>query len=129
MVLARKFLVLAIGVFLANNTFGLQVTACMWVVTAATVLQLLCKPYQHRTEERLETLSLGGMTVAMMIGLFSSAFAFQQSSHFPTGSDGNSNFPFRTGGTSATIPSPHRGATANLLTLDKASRSSTAFCS
>ena len=67
-VLGRKFLVLAIGVFLADNTFGLQVTACMWVVAAATVLQLLCKPYQHRTEERLETLSLGGTTVAMMIG-------------------------------------------------------------
>jgi hypothetical protein len=67
-VLARKFAVLAIGVFLADNTFGLQVTACMWVVAAATVLQLLCKPYQHRTEERLETLSLGGTTIAMMIG-------------------------------------------------------------
>jgi hypothetical protein len=67
-VLARKFLILAIGVFLADNTFGLQVAAAMWVMTASTMLQLMCKPYQHATEERLETLSLGGTTVAMMIG-------------------------------------------------------------
>ena len=40
----------------------------MWVMAAASMLQLLCKPYQHATEERLETLSLGGTTVAMMIG-------------------------------------------------------------
>jgi len=67
-VLGRKFLVLSIGVFLADNSFGLQVAAAMWVLVASTVLQLLCKPYQHATEERLETLSLGGTTVAMMIG-------------------------------------------------------------
>ena len=46
----------------------MQVAAAMWVMAAATVLQLLCKPYEHTTEERLEALSLGGMTVAMMIG-------------------------------------------------------------
>ena len=45
-----------------------QVTACAWVMSAATLLQLLCKPYQHRTEELLETLSLGGTTIVMMIG-------------------------------------------------------------
>ena len=67
-VLARKFAVLFIGVFFADNAFGLQVAAAMWVMTASTMLQLLCKPYQHATEQRLETLSLGGMTVAMMIG-------------------------------------------------------------
>jgi hypothetical protein len=37
-------------------------------MTAATVLQLLCKPYQNRMEERLEILSLGGTTIVMMIG-------------------------------------------------------------
>ena len=67
-VLARKFAVLAIGVFLADNAFGLQVTAVMWVMAASTTVHLLCQPYQHATEQWLETLSLGGMTAALMIG-------------------------------------------------------------
>jgi len=67
-VLLRKFLVLAVSVFLADNAFGLQVAAAMWVMCAATVLQLLCKPYQNDTEQKLEKLSLGSITIACMIG-------------------------------------------------------------
>ena len=67
-VLLRKFLVLAVSVFLADNAFGLQVAAAMWVMCAATVLQLLCKPYQNETEQQLEKLSLGSITIACMIG-------------------------------------------------------------
>ena len=40
----------------------------MWVMCAATILQLLCKPYQNETEQQLEKLSLCSITIACMIG-------------------------------------------------------------
>ena len=67
-VLGRKFLVLMAGVFLKDNSFGLQVSAVMWVVCTATLLQLMCQPYENSTEQRLETLSLLGTTISLMIG-------------------------------------------------------------
>merc|ERR1711924_330159 len=69
-VLVRKFIVLAIAVFLADTqrTFGLQVTAALCVMCIATGLQLLYAPYQNRTEQLLETLSLGGITFSCMVG-------------------------------------------------------------
>merc|ERR1711871_1691195 len=67
-VLARKFLVLAATVFLASNTYGLQVAAAMWITAAATVLQLVFKPYYNKTEQLLEKLSLGSVAAACMVG-------------------------------------------------------------
>eukprot|EP00937_MAST-01D_sp_MAST-1D-sp2_P001398 g1398.t1 len=67
-VMARKFLVLAATVFLSSNKFGLQVCAAMWVMSVATVLQLLYKPYQNAVEQALELRSLATITIACMIG-------------------------------------------------------------
>ena len=67
-VMLRKFLVLAVSVFLADNAFGLQVTAAMWVMCAASVAQFHFKPYRNRTEEVLETVSLCGTTAMLLIG-------------------------------------------------------------
>eukprot|EP00937_MAST-01D_sp_MAST-1D-sp2_P003776 g3776.t1 len=67
-VLLRKFLLLVAMVFLADDNHGLQVTAAMWIMCVATVMQLYNKPYQNRTEETLETYSLCGTTVVLMLG-------------------------------------------------------------
>ena len=67
-VLTRKFFVLAVSVFLADNTFGLQVAATMWIMCAATFLQLHYQPYHNKTEQMLEKVSLGSIAVACMLG-------------------------------------------------------------
>ena len=67
-VLARKFLVLAATVFLARNAYGLQVAAATWIMCGATALQVLCKPYQNKTEEILESTSLFVITLCCMLG-------------------------------------------------------------
>ena len=66
--LARKLLVLAVSVFLADHEHGLQVPLVMWIMAAATGLQSLCRPYQNATEQKLEMLSLSSTTVACMVG-------------------------------------------------------------
>ena len=66
--MTRKLLVLVVAVFLANNAFGLQVAAVMWIMCVAFVLQLRYEPYQNETEQKLEKLSLGSITIACMAG-------------------------------------------------------------
>eukprot|EP00937_MAST-01D_sp_MAST-1D-sp2_P007459 g7459.t1 len=68
-VMARKFAVLAVSVFFRDSASGLQVVFVMGTMCAATVLQLLCMPYQNRTEQRLELLSLCAITAACFLGL------------------------------------------------------------
>jgi hypothetical protein len=67
-VLVRKLLVLVVGVFLSTNTFGVQIAMVMWIMCGATMLQLVCQPYQNSTEQRLELMSLGVITFVCMLG-------------------------------------------------------------
>ena len=65
--LLRKALVLAVSVFLADNEYGFQVNAVMWIMCAATVLQLVCKPDVADFRHAVQVRGVIGVVVARIL--------------------------------------------------------------
>ena len=66
-VLARKFLLIAVTVFLAH-TPPFQIIAAIWVMGCFFTLQAVWQPYADPTEGLLETLSLGATLATLLVG-------------------------------------------------------------
>ena len=64
----RKFLVIAVQVFLGDDEHGYQIQSGLFVFTCAFMLQALAMPYHNAKERYLELLSLGATMLTMFCG-------------------------------------------------------------
>eukprot|EP00936_MAST-01D_sp_MAST-1D-sp1_P002057 g2057.t1 len=66
---ARKMMLVATAVWLGKDTRGYQVWAGLCIVSFSFVLQLFHSPYHNKREDRLESLTLGVITVSLLLGV------------------------------------------------------------